>query len=122
MSTFASTVSAKNSGGGVPGTFYFTKQPNNVSGSRTGYGLVLSNPSSVTVVGGVPPYTYAWEFVSGDSSVLPESPTSNVSRFTAFADGIPFSTSATYRSKVTDSAATAITSSTFTIDLQSTSL
>jgi hypothetical protein len=64
--------------------------------------------ASVSVIGGNDPYTYAWTFVSGDSAVLCNSPTSSSTQFHATIHKNN-SVSAIWRCTVTDDDDTTVT-------------
>lgn len=66
------------------------------------HGAVNSASVTVTVTGGVAPYTYLWQYVSGDVAITPNSPTAATTQFgsASVTDGI--SRFATYNCKVTD--------------------
>lgn len=78
--------------------------PSSVSGQRTipGTGVVTTGPTTTTASGGVPGYTYAWEYVSGDTLTVtnPTSATTTFSRLAA--EGTEFI--GVYRCEVTDAA------------------
>lgn len=66
-----------------------------------GTGSVSTNPTSVSVSGGVGPYSYAWEYVSGATFTV-NSPSSSTTSFSrVVGDGDEFN--GVYRCKVTDS-------------------
>lgn len=79
--------------------------PVNTTGANSGTaasGDVTTATITVTPTGGASPYTYAWEYISGNVSIAPNTPTSASTTFTlvgAF-DGISYT--AVYRCKVTD--------------------
>lgn len=68
-------------------------------------------------VGGVPPYTYLWTYVSGDTSVYANTPTAASTRFSRYISGVA-SYSAVWNCAVEDSEATTINSNSVTITLE----
>lgn len=79
--------------------------PNFVSGSgfSGGTASISSSNSTASATGGIPGYTYLWQFVSGDSGVLPNS---SGSASTGFSKTMANNTTAdaVYRCRVTDTA------------------
>lgn len=96
-----------------------TVAPTSISGNDSGiYGsCYTSEPSIVTPAGGVPGYTYAWTYVSGDTSIAATDPTSAASYFYAFG-AAPFNKTAVWHCTVTDAASTVVVASNVTITLQ----
>lgn len=73
-------------------------------GSGTTGGSTFS--TTCTPTGGLPAYTYAWEYVSGDTLIFPASPTSATTIFTR-SSSVPFNGyTSVWRCKVTDSLGT----------------
>lgn len=93
--------------------------PTSVSGNDSGiYGsCYTSDPAIVSPAGGVPAYTYAWAYVSGDAVIAATDPTSAATYFYAFG-AAPFNKSAVWRCTVTDAASTVVISANVTITLQ----
>jgi hypothetical protein len=77
--------------------------PSAVSGISFGTGTVTSNAATVTVRGGVGPFTYLWTYVSGDTFTI----TSNTAASTTFskAIGLNEAYAGVYRCTVTDAGA-----------------
>lgn len=73
-----------------------------VSGTITGSGSVTSSTATMTAVGGVSPYSYAWTYTSGDAVII-NSPTSASSTFTKTLTA-GTSSSTVVRGRITDSA------------------
>lgn len=96
-----------------------TVSPTSVSGNDSGiYGsCYTSDPAIVSPAGGVPAYTYAWAYVSGNASIAASDPTSAATYFYAFG-AAPFNRSAVWRCTVTDAASTVVISANVTITLQ----
>jgi len=96
-----------------------TVAPTSVSGNDSGiYGsCYTAEPAIVTPAGGVPGYTYAWAYVSGDAAIAASDPTSDATYFYAFG-AAPFNKTAVWRCTVTDAASTAVISANVTITLQ----
>jgi hypothetical protein len=66
-----------------------TVNPADVAGTEGTTGssdLVISQACAVTVVGGLPPYTYAWARVVGAAAITAQFPTSFSTNFTATVD------------------------------------
>lgn len=79
--------------------------PVNVTGFRATNGTATTNAATVTPTGGVGPYTYDWEYVSGDATIVVNNDASATTTFSGrVSKVVPFS-SAIWRCKVTDSAA-----------------
>lgn len=79
--------------------------------SLYGTGYNLTDPATATVTGGVPPYTYSWQRLSGSTNILANDPTAAETPF--YWDG-PLSGPpklSTWRCTVTDSASTVVNSS-----------
>lgn len=77
-----------------------------VTGSASGAsgaGTVTSSSVTGTVTGGTAAFTYAWQYVDGDATVTPVSPTAATTTFTStlVVDGFP--KIATYQLQATDS-------------------
>jgi hypothetical protein len=87
--------------------------------TRFGAGSALTFDSAITtVVGGVPPYTYLWTRVSGNTEVGPINGTSAATQFSAYFYGVG-SYSTVYKCVVTDSAAASVDSNNITISMES---
>jgi hypothetical protein len=75
-----------------------------VNGNSSGAaasGIVTTSSVTGTVQGGTGPFTYLWEYVSGEALIVPSTPTAAATTFSAtVSDGVH---DATYRLKVTDS-------------------
>lgn len=89
-----------------------TLSPSIVSGFSLDPGPAISNPCTVTPVGGVPPYDFLWQKVGGDT-VTVTSPTSSVTTFSGF--GL---LSGTYRCRVVDDEETIVFTGNVTVDLE----
>ena len=98
----------------VAGVWYKSYQSLSASASPTsvdGYdmapGSPISGSSVCTPVGGVTPYSYEWEYVSGDTGLTLTNQYASVTSWT-FTNSFTYfvSKSAVYRCKVTDSAST----------------
>ena len=100
---------------GAGSSFSVTGGTTSVSGSssRIGAGtknVTTSSATVGTVSGGTPPYSYLWQYVSGDEAT-PNSPTSSSTTFTrVMFVGVGESVTETgiYRCRVTDSASAVI--------------
>jgi len=75
--------------------------------------------SSVTcsVVGGVPPYTYNWTWVAGDTDAYANSDTSATTRFSRY-NATPAVYFSVWKCVVTDAAATSVDSPTVNVSLE----
>ncbi|MES2782580.1 MAG: hypothetical protein V4657_07280 [Pseudomonadota bacterium] len=85
--------------------------PNTVFGFTSGTGTATSDSTTVTPVGGLAPYTYAWTLLTFGSAITPtaDSPTSATTTFTQTGIGIGDSTFAEWQCQVTDSSASPYT-------------
>ena len=94
----------------IPATLYG-------SGSgATSSGSVTTGSASVTVSGGIAPYTYAWSYISGNSSITITTPTGSSTTFSATVAGIP--KQANYQCTVTDSLGHTAVSGTINVTLE----
>lgn len=101
--------------GGFAGSFGATISPGTASGLIVSDLLnvtVTSNSVTATPVGGTGPYTYAWTWLSGDSAVAANSPTSASTTFSAIVPKWD-SREATMRVTVTDSLSATATADIF---------
>jgi len=85
---------------GQGGSLFLSVTPSSANGSTTGGGTCVSNPVTVSVSGGIGPYTYAWTKVSGDTMTL--SDVDGATTTFSASVGINSSKSAVYRCTVTD--------------------
>lgn len=102
--------------GGAP-TFSATVVPSTASGLGVAPATIQTvTVANVVVQGGVPPYTYSWQYVSGSTSIYARNPSSDFTRFAAY---LPSSATLTavYKCVVTDALATAIDSTTITVTI-----
>lgn len=53
-----------------------------LNGGAALHGSVTSDPVTTTVSGGTGPFTYSWEYVSGNLGMAPDTPTANSTTFT----------------------------------------
>jgi hypothetical protein len=92
--------------------------PTSLGGTRLGAGSVATTASCTTTpVNGTGPFTYTWELVSGDASVVPNSPAASNSLFSTSVT-LGQTKIAVYRGRVQDSlGAVAFTSNNVTITL-----
>lgn len=104
--TWKSCVLWRNIGGVwkvVGGQVTAVASPSAVSGAGPGTpSTVVSNTSTVTPSGGVAPYTYDWEYVSGDAAISVDADTSATTSWRKVLAAGALA-SATWRCKVTDS-------------------
>jgi hypothetical protein len=92
--------------------------PLGLSATRFGPGTAVTFQTAVTtVVGGVPPYTYLWTRVSGDTEIGPITGTSSSTKFSAYFPSFG-SFQTVYKCVVTDSAATPVDSNNITITME----
>lgn len=86
--------------------FAFLIAPVDVDGTRSGAGSVTSSATAASVIGGVPAYTYAWTYISGNSFTI----NSPAAASTTFTTVLPAGVlrSGVYRLTVTDSLAASI--------------
>lgn len=61
-------------------------EPSTLYGSSTS-GIITVGPATMVVVGGVGPFAYQWEYLSGSTQITADSPTSASSDFTG--TGVP---------------------------------
>lgn len=93
----------------------------NLYGFRNNFGTITTSGSvTATPFGGVAPYTYEIEYVSGDADTYPVSPDKATTKFSVYSDLVPFTYTAVRRFKVTDAAATVGYSDDITITLEAT--
>lgn len=90
---------------GSSGSVLATLSSSSTFGFKRGGGTVISLPVTVTVTGGLPPYTYAWTEVGGPSGVAATAPTSSTTRFSAYLTTSPDEVTAQFKCTVTDSLA-----------------
>lgn len=87
------------------------------------HGLASSGPVTtatsitVTVSGGTAPFTYAWQFVSGDLAVVANTPAAATTSFGAALVPSGGSKEAVYQCKVTDTNGATITTDTVTAEV-----
>lgn len=94
-----------------------TALPNELEGFRSGIGTAqTSTPSLCSASNGVPPYTYLWTYVSGDTSIYTNTATSASAYFSRFFPDVA-EFSAVWKCVVTDAAATVVDSNTVSITL-----
>lgn len=99
-------------------TFAANVSPTGLFAIISGTGTAVTLETAVTtVVGGIPPYTYLWTRVSGDTEVGPISGTSSATQFSAYFAS-PGSYSTVYKCVVTDAAASSVDSNHITIDME----
>ena len=99
-------------------SFAASVAPGGLSAIRFGAGTAVTLQTAVTtVVGGVPPYTYLWTRVSGDTEVGPISGTSASTIFSAYFAS-PDTYSTVYKCVVTDAAAVSVDSNNITIEME----
>lgn len=106
-------------GGGTNPTLYAAISPTTVSGYCWDVGTAVTDTACVCYPsGGVPPYTYAWEYVSGLTTVYATSPTAYATTFYSY---MPLGSThgANYRCTVTDAAAQVVHTNEVTINLDS---
>ena len=90
-----------------------------ITGFRVGPGLTTSDAASVTISNGVGPYTYSWEYESGDSFTI-TTPSGSTTTFRKTL-APPIVESGTYRVTVTDTGSgSATATTTFTVTLEAT--
>jgi hypothetical protein len=95
--------------------FTATAAPSSWSGATASGNLLVSDPFTASVTGGVGPFTYAWTLISGGAVFGIDSPTSATTTFS----GVGYSDLdiATYKCVVTDTA-TGLSDDTNTITVQ----
>lgn len=109
--------SGSSSGGG---TLTATISPTSLSGTASGHMSPTAGPVTVIASGGTPPYTYAWNLVSGSSNIVP---TDSASATPSFKD--PTLTSigianSVYACTITDSASGTFTTPNVSIHFEQT--
>lgn len=97
------------------GGMVVTASPDSVSGFGTG--TVSTGISSVTVVGGVAPFTYSWSYVDGDTGILPFNPSGSATAFYRNGVSDTDSFSANYICTVTDAGGVSANSNTVTANI-----
>ena len=79
--------------------------------------LLAFSPVTCSAVGGVPPYSYNWTYVSGDGSIYANSDGSATTRFSRYTTSTtPYS--AVWKCVVTDGAAATVDSNTITVEFE----
>lgn len=108
------------SGGDAGGTAGISVYPESTYGigNRSSSSTITSKPVSVSVSGGVPPYTYNWVYVSGDALTITD-PTASVTSFSASVVAGGFK-SAVFKCTVTDAAGVSADSPDVQVDLENT--
>lgn len=92
--------------------------PVGLSATRFGAGTAVTLQTAITtVVGGVPPYTYLWTRVSGNTEIGPISGTSASTQFSGYFP-YPDTYATIYKCVVTDAAAVSVDSNSITIDME----
>jgi hypothetical protein len=82
-------------------------------------GFTQSSPNAtVTAVGGMGPYTYTWERVSGDATTVIQNPTPNTARWARVNMALNKNYSSGWRCLVTDSTGHTAYSPTITVRLK----
>lgn len=90
--------------------------PNALSGFSYGYSTpITSAPAILHIVGGVPPYTITWEYVSGGVDIVPTSPNGLTTYFSR-TTGVG-TIDSVWRAEVEDAAATTVYSPNVAISL-----
>lgn len=79
--------------------------------------LQAFSPVTCNVVGGIPPYSYNWTYVSGDGSVYANSDGSATTRFSRYTTDTTLYT-AVWKCVVTDAAAATVDSDTVTVQFE----
>ncbi len=74
-------------------------------------------PTSVFVVGGTPPYTYDWNFVSGSAEIYAETPVDNSTYFSAYLVDFPQTETAIWSCTVTDALSNTATTNSVSVSL-----
>jgi hypothetical protein len=90
-----------------------------VTGSNSGAassGTVTSSSVTGTPTGGTAPYTYAWQYVSGDATVTPTSPTAATTTFSS-TTVTELGKIAFFQLQVTDNVGNVVTSSVLEVQL-----
>ena len=81
-----------------------------VVGSRSTSGVATSNASTVSLVDGTGPFTYAWSLVSGGTGITVTTPTASSTTFSGSVGPVTDTLTGVYQCTVTDnSGATAVT-------------
>lgn len=82
--------------------FLAASKSGDATGLRVGAGLVTSNSVTITPVGGVAPYSYAWAYVSGSASPAVSSATAQTVTWSASSSPVA-TVNAVWRCTVSDS-------------------
>lgn len=99
-------------------TFAASVAQTDLGATRFGPGTAVTLQTAIaTVVGGVPPYTYAWTLVSGDTEIGPISGTASATKFSAYFASVG-SYAAVYKCVVTDAAANSVDSNNINVDME----
>lgn len=77
--------------------------PPSIYGDRSGRGVAVTGSTTVSVSGGLTPYTYAWSYVSGDATFTCTSPSAATTTFSATV-GLGQDKASTWKCRVTDAA------------------
>lgn len=97
------THAPSSTGGG--GTLVVKCTPLSLYGFKYGFGSIrTSGPSVAMVSNAIGSVTYIWEYVSGNTEILPEQGDNASTRFGVYADLMPHTYQAVWRCKATDSA------------------
>lgn len=88
-----------------------------LNGGAASYGVVTTATVTATVTGGTAPFTYLWEYVSGDLGISADTPTADNTTFSATVSDTSNAV-AYFRLKVTDTNGSIVYSEQVAIELQ----
>lgn len=106
-------------GSAASGTvFTATSNGTTFSGSIAGAGTATAGPCTITVSGGIAPYSYTWSRTSGDTGTTISSASAASVTWTRSYGPIPRSDSSTWKCSISDAASHSATISGITVNME----